>query len=86
MLPAVGLLLVKFSTCAATISVKVVPSVEPYTLRVLFLLPVLLLSDAQSKLKVPAFTVVKSKNKSMAMEDVLSVAPVERITNDCVPL
>lgn len=41
--------------------------------------------DDQSKLSVPALSVEKLTKKSIAVDDVLSVAPVARSTNACVP-
>ena len=81
--PLVGTLLVKFNTAAVGISVKVVPLTLAYTRIDPFLLPVELLIDAQSKDNVPALTPVKSIKKSIAADEVLSVAPVDNNTIDC---
>ena len=83
--PEVGELLVKFKTAAEVISVNVIPSTEPYTRKDDLRFPVALFTEAQSKLNVPAFKPEKFRNRSIVIEVVLSVVPVERKTMLSVP-
>ena len=84
MLPEAATLFVKLVTNAAVTSVKTVPLVLAYTFKDPFLLPVALKTVAQSKLRVPALTPVKSKNKSKAADEVLSVVPADSKTIEVV--
>ena len=79
----VGKLFVRFNTLVKFSSVKDIPSVLEKTFIEPLRSPVLLFTDAQSKLSVPAFKPVKSIKKSRAAAVLLSADPVDNSTIDC---